>query len=173
MSPIASTLLVARRSAALLTVLVSLSIGLSSAAGQQRQGPASPSVEQQVVQASQQWFEALSRGDAAALDQFETSDFIAIQQSPQGIVMTAKTAQLETLKKGTNRVKLQRQLGGVRVRSYGNVAVLTAIATFRGEDTSGTPINSQAFTSEVWVSEGGRWRVAHFQPINTPPRAVQ
>jgi hypothetical protein len=49
------------------------------------------------------------------------------------------------------------------VKSYGNVAILTAVATFAAETPAGGVQRTQGLISEVWVNMGGRWRLTHFQ----------
>ena len=134
------------------------------------QSRSTASIDQQVIQASQEWFDALNRGDVEVLERVELNDFLAIQQSPQGIAVASKNDQIAGVRKSTNRVKVARELAETQVRKYGNVAILTGVATYRGTTSAGRSLNSQAFTSEVWVNEGGKWRLAHFQPMAVPPR---
>ncbi|MBA3885807.1 MAG: nuclear transport factor 2 family protein [Acidobacteria bacterium] len=84
-----------------------------------------------------------------------------------------KATQLGNLRKaGDGRVKFQRDLSGVKVRAYGNVAIMTAVATFHRPDDGAGNV-SYAVTTEIWVNDGGRWRLAHFQPTAglRPPTA--
>ena len=131
-----------------------------------------PPSESPVVMASEQWFEAISRGDVKALEDLELDNFLSFQQTARGLTMTTKQAQLDQLRTGSpaNRVKLQRELGSTRIRTYGNVAIMTAVATYRGQDASGKSIVTQALVTEIWVNEAGKWRISHFQPFTIPPR---
>lgn len=129
-------------------------------------------VEQQVIRASNEWADALSRGDLEAVDRLLADDFITIQQTTGGVVLLEKPVQMDMLRKNAaNRPALRRELNRAKVRNYGNVAVLTAVATFEGTRASGDAVASQAVISEVWVNERGRWRLAHFQPTTILPRS--
>lgn len=126
---------------------------------------AQPTIERQILNVSTEWFDALMAQDYDALDRLQLDEFVTVQQTATGVALIGKANQLEALKKsGEPRRKLQRELSAVRVRLFGNVAILTAVATFVevGENTARKP--SQGVTTEVWVNEGGRWRLAHFQP---------
>jgi ketosteroid isomerase-like protein len=156
----------ARRTTAALAVLwLTLAVTLTTA-GQKPQEPSDPAaVERQVLEASREWFDALSAPDLEALDRLQTDDFLTVQQGPKGVAVIGKATQIESLRKsGDSRPKFERELSSVRVRAYGSVAVLTAVATFRrtGSDADGSV--TQTVTTEIWVHEGGRWRLAHFQP---------
>jgi ketosteroid isomerase-like protein len=103
----------------------------------------------------------------------ETDDFLSVQLLAPGLTMLPKQAQLEAIRKvpATSRLTLQRELSNVRIRTYGPTALLTAVATFRGKDSKGAPVASQAFVTELWVNEGGKWRISHFHPVAIPPKA--
>jgi len=133
--------------------------------------PAKSAVDQEVTSASNRWYDAISRGDVTALEAVETDDFLTFQQLPQGLTVISKKAQLEALRKSNpgSRLSVERTLEGVMVRQYGTAAVLTAVATFRGKDAKGAPIVAKNVVTEVWVREGGRWRVGHFQSMRVPP----
>jgi hypothetical protein len=125
-----------------------------------------PSAEQEIVAASDRWFDALLRNDPVALDELEGDGFMIVQHSPKGIMLLEKTAQLKSLRPVATRPPLRRELSRVKIRRYENVAILTATATLRNE-TSTTPPN-QAVVTEIWVNEKGRWRIVHFEPLDVP-----
>lgn len=171
MTTLASFLRTTIRLSALAVILVSMAPERAAARGQGQRSPSVPAIQQQVHDASQRWFESVAKGDAAALRELETEDFMSIQLLPQGLTVTGKPAQLQALQAGGPRaLTVSRELSSVKVRTYGNVAVLTAVATFRGADATGKTIGGQAMTSEIWVNAAGQWRIAHFQPMNIPPR---
>ena len=139
---------------------------------QAQRGAGRGNIEADVIATSNRWYEAVNKGDAAALEALESDDFLSFQQLPQGLAEMSKSAQLEALKKlppGT-RIQLQRELSNVRVRTYGTVAILTAVATYRGQSPRGQPVATQGLTTELWVNMDGRWRISHFQPANIPPK---
>ncbi len=109
------------------------------------------------------------RQDLPAIQRLQTADFLTIQQSRAGVAIVGATQQLETLRKaGPSAPILGRELASPTVRRYGSVAVLTAVGTFR--TLSDKPEMSQAVVTEVWVEEGGSWRVAHFQTTELPSK---
>lgn len=127
------------------------------------------SVEQQVLQASNEWFEALMAGDIDRLDRLQTDDFLTVQQGRGAVAVVGKGQQMENLRKaGSNRPKFERTLSAVKVREYGNVAVLTALSTYRQPGPRRDAVLSRAVVTEIWVNEQGRWRLCHFQPTDVP-----
>ena len=129
-----------------------------------------PQVESQVMEASREWFTALMQGDFQAVDRLETDDFLTVQQAPGAVAVVDKAQQLASLRKaGDKRPRFDRELSGVKVRTYGQTAVLTALATYRQPGDKGQAV-AQAVVTEVWVNESGRWRIAHLQSADLPAR---
>lgn len=125
--------------------------------------------EQQVMSASKEWFDALSRGDAQALDRLETEDFVMIQRGSDNVTIIPKADHLNNVRKALeSRPKFKREVGQIRIRLYGNVAVLVAITQFVGSDPAGKQLIGRAVITEVWVRDSGRWRLAHLQPTDIP-----
>ena len=148
-------------------------LGSATARAQARPGGgAKPSITQDVVAASNRWYDAVSRGDATLLETIETDDFLSFQQLPQGLTVIPKKAQLENIRKTTaaTRLVVHRTLENVKVRVYGDAAVLTAVATFRGTDAKGTPVAAQNLITEVWSNEDGKWKLGHFQSMAVPQK---
>jgi ketosteroid isomerase-like protein len=127
-------------------------------------GAAPASVEQQVLQASSEWADALYRNDLDAIDGLLADDFITVRMTQTGgVALVEKKPQLENLRQtAATRQRAVRTLERVRVRTYGQVAILTALASYKAGEGVGQ--STQAVISEVWVNTGGRWRLTHFQP---------
>ena len=134
------------------------------------QGPGGPVLpEATVIAASDAWAQALQKNDVEAIDRLLTDDFITIQQTPDGVATISKPVQLDALKKtATTRPRLERQLSQTKVKMLadGNVAILTAVASYKGTDPNGAPLATQGVITEVWVRQGGTWRMTYFQPTN-------
>lgn len=116
------------------------------------------SVEQTLIQMEHDWSEADLHKDAAALKRILADDWIGIdfegtvlnkQQALVGIV--SDSGSLETT-----------VLRDMKVRVYGNTAVVTGIDTetgdYHGKDSSG-----RYMWTDVFVRRGGRWQAVSSQ----------
>jgi uncharacterized protein (TIGR02246 family) len=162
-----------RRFASFLFVMVIAGMLSPVAATQQRgrSSDAASAVDAQIVAASNAWAEALQNRDVETVDRVLADDFVMIQAAPTGVALVGKTMQLEGMRK--NLVaggRVDRQLDRIRIKNYGNIAILTAVATYRGSNDTGAKLAMQAVISEVWVRDGGPWRLSHFQTTTVPPR---
>jgi ketosteroid isomerase-like protein len=128
-------------------------------------------IEQQVLAASVQWFDAVVRHDAGALERLLADDFVTLQPSPAGVGIGDKSSQLKAAAQpGGLPPTLRRSLTRTQVRRYGNIFFLTALARFQADGPSGTPTSNEALISELWRNEGGRWRLSHYQTTIAPSR---
>lgn len=160
----------------LVSTAVSTAFASRPVAAREPQRTSGPSSDQDIIAASNRWFAALLRNDVDTLRMLEGDDFVTIQPSPRGVMVLEKSAQLETLKKApAPATERHRELGGVKIRHYDNIAILTATATLRGGPTGPTGMAPQAVVTEVWTNTSGRWQIVHFQPVDVPvirsPRA--
>ncbi len=122
------------------------------------------------MQASNAWALAVLRNDFDAVTRLLADDFTTVQQTPTSVVLLNKTQQLEVLRQSTQtRPEAQRTLENASVRIHGTVGILTAIATYTGKTAQG-PLRTQALITEIWVNEGGTWRMTHFQAATAPRR---
>ncbi len=104
----------------------------------------------QVEDVERQWFAALQRHDTATLDRILADDYVFI--GPNG--QTSTKAAIQDL----NRPEYRRlDLDEVRVRVYGESAVLTARIAIHGptvpSDVAGTYRHTR-----VYVRQRGQWR---------------
>jgi uncharacterized protein (TIGR02246 family) len=145
-------------------LLIGLAVGVLIA----EDGPTAQelSLEQQILSRSQGWFDALMRADVDVVASLQTDDYLTIQQTPTGVTVVNKAQQLASLLKApSDRPRFDRSLTNVRVRQYGDVAIVTALAAFNS-GAGEKQVRSRAVTTEVWVKIGGQWRLAHFQPTD-------
>jgi ketosteroid isomerase-like protein len=121
-------------------------------------GPATPSDTSAVIAGERAWSDAFLRHDLPAISRLLADDFVGIDG--RGVV-SDKAAELEEAKppapESRAPVLLGEQLSDVRVRTYGDVAVLTAINTARFSDST---IRYRRTT--VWVRRGDRWECVSF-----------
>ena len=125
-------------------------------AGEPAPGP--PSAESEVVASERAWSQAYLRHDLPAISRLLADDFVGIDG--RGVV-SDKAAELEEAKPpspgSTEPVLVGEQLSDVRVRIYGDVAVLTAVNTAQFSDSA---IRYRRTT--VWVRRGDRWVCVSF-----------
>lgn len=120
--------------------------------------PSSDQGESEVVASERAWSDAFLRHDLTAISRLLADDFVGIDG--RGVV-SDKTAELEEARPpaagSTAPTLLEEKLSDVRVRVYGDVAVLTAINTARFSDAT---IRYRRTT--VWVRRGDRWECVSF-----------
>ena len=112
----------------------------------------------EVIRSERAWSEAFIRHDLQALSRLLADDFVGIDG--RGVV-SDKAAELEEAKPpsaGSTEPKLVvEQLSDIRVRRYGDLAILTAINTAQFSDST---IRYRRTT--VWIWRGGRWQCVSF-----------
>jgi len=111
-----------------------------------------------VVASERAWSEAFIRHDLQAIALLLADDFVGIDG--RGVV-SDKAAELEEARPPSqgqpNVVLVSEQLSDIRVRLYGDVAILTAINTAHFSDST---IRYRRTT--VWVRRGDRWQCVSF-----------
>ena len=136
----------------LLAIALLCSLSVATFVGQET------SVEDQVKKLEQNWAEALLKGDTASLDQYEAEDIM--NTDPNGRV-TDRTQDKKDLSSGDLRFQ-SMELSDLKVRVYGNAAVVTGISTgkgtFRGQEFNG----SSRFT-DTWIKRNGKWQAVASQ----------
>ena len=120
-------------------------------------------VEAQLVELERQLSEALAKEDAAVLNRLWSDDLVFT--SPNGH-MTNKTQRLAGQKPSAQSAQLANINDEVKVRVYGNTAVVTVLSTWKGK--AGTQeFSDQYQATHVWVKQRGRWQLvaAHVTPV--------
>ncbi|MCM3872385.1 MAG: nuclear transport factor 2 family protein [Pyrinomonadaceae bacterium] len=115
-------------------------------------GPQSGRTQQELLRANQEYDDALVRGDAAALDLIYSDDFI--YTTPDGDVRD-KAQQLAFTRSGDLKLEVGRS-DDVRVRLYGNTAVMTGRFRARGKFRDRNIDIRERYTA-LWVKSRGRW----------------
>jgi ketosteroid isomerase-like protein len=114
-------------------------------------------VEQELRRMNEAWVKALIQGDTVTLDRIMANDFIFTYPFEGD----DKAQTLEDVRSGDLRVEyLNRE--NVRVRVYGNTAVLT------GRDTAKWQYKGREFTGQyriihVYAERQGRWQLVAVQ----------
>jgi ketosteroid isomerase-like protein len=118
-----------------------------------------------LVQIEHDWGNALLKADVAAWSRYLGDDWVLTYSD--GTLVTKPMA-LADLKEGALRIE-SFQLDDVKVRVYGDAAVVTGLITekskFRDKDTSG----ARRFT-DVFVKRDGRWQAvaSHESDVSVP-----
>ena len=116
------------------------------------------SVEKQIRRLENELNEASKRGDVAAFQRLLAEDYTTTAM----ISGTRTKAQLiADIKSGAQKV-VSITLEDVKIRVYGDTAILTALQTskgqYKGRDTSG-----QFYRLRIYVNQQGQWRAVAFQ----------
>ena len=118
----------------------------------------SGSVEDQVKKMADEGREAALKGDASFLEKNATDDYEFI--TGIGAVLSKSDA-MQARKSGDIKYSAL-EATDQKVRVHGNTAIFTATTnvkgTFKGNDISGT-----YRTTQIWVKEGGGWKLANTQ----------
>jgi ketosteroid isomerase-like protein len=110
-------------------------------------------VEQELLQIEKEWSDALVQRDTTKLDQILADEFEGV--IPTGEVWTKETA-LMLVKTGTLALT-SVELADMKVRVYGDTAVVTGRGLYKGKYKGGD-ISSDERWSDVFVKKNGRWQ---------------
>ena len=117
-----------------------------------------PSVEQNLMQMERDWTQAGLKKDAASLDKIIADDWVAIGFDGKTVTKAEVMADLKSGASATQSV----ELGAMKVRVFGNTAVVTGSdtekSTYKGKDSSGKYV-----WTDVFVMRQGRWQAAASQ----------
>ena len=117
-----------------------------------------PSVEQNLMQMERDWTQAGLKKDAASLDKIIADDWVAIGFDGKTVT---KAEVMADLKSGASAAQTV-ELGAMKVRVFGNTAVVTGSdtekSTYKGKDSSGKYV-----WTDVFVMRQGRWQAAASQ----------
>ena len=131
-------------------VMVTLLLATASVTFSQTSGR----TEQELLNANQAYDEALVRRDVTALDRIYSDEFI--YTTPDGEVRD-KARQLAFTRSGDLRLESGRSYD-VRVRVYGNTAVMTGRFMARGKFRDKVIDIRERYTA-VWVKRRGQWEL--------------
>lgn len=110
--------------------------------------------ERDVLKVNSEYSEALIRADVAALGRLVADDFIST--TPTGEVFD-KAQSLARIKSGELTFDSGKD-SDVRVRVYGDTAVVTGLWTSKGQ-MMGKPFENKERYTITFVKRGGRWQV--------------
>ena len=130
---------------------------------------AAGSAEQEISQLEKGMQDAMLKGETALFEKVATDDYLVI--NPLGVVGTKAQAVA-----GANNIKMESfSADDVKVRVYGDAAVVTGRATVKGQlkatADATQDISGQYRYTRVYVKQQGQWRLASFQfaPVRQLP----
>jgi len=115
--------------------------------------PTSGSVEQELIKLEQDWANALVKSDLAFLDRILAEDWTATDQDG---TFYSRAQYLAYLKSG-EEVASSTVFDDIKVRVYGDAAVVTGRSTFKGT-LKGKDISGQDRYTDTFVKRAGRWQ---------------
>jgi len=118
-----------------------------------------PGVEEKIKQLEQEWAQAGVKRDTSVYERIEADDFVFTD--PEGVVGD-KAKDLSELKAGEFTAEAI-DLDDMKVRVFGNAAVVTGRTTIKGGKYKGKDISGQYRFTDVWVNRGGRWQAVASQ----------
>jgi ketosteroid isomerase-like protein len=125
--------------------------------------------EQEISQLEKGMQDAMLKGETALFEKVATDDYLVI--NPMGVVGTKAQAVA-----GASNIKMESfSADDVKVRVYGDAAVVTGRATVKGQlktaADAAQDISGQYRYTRVYVKQQGQWRLASFQfaPVRQPP----
>ena len=150
----------------LLSILLTMVAAAPALAQPESKSPTSKqSVESQLIELERQLSAALVRQDAAVLDHLWSNDLVFT--FPDGRVSN-KRQRLAAQKPAAQPSQSESETVNdeVKVYLYGNSAVVTVLATWRGK-VDDKAYSSQFQATHVWAKQQGRWQLvaAHVSPV--------
>jgi ketosteroid isomerase-like protein len=129
--------------------------------------PADSSVEQTLMKIERDALAALLKKDIAAFGRIFDDDAVVI--TPDGSTQT-KAQLLADLKSGDLVIE-SSEISDMKVRAYGDTAVVTYLTTDKGKYKS-QDISGRYRWTDVFVRRGGTWQIVagHGTPIQQPPK---
>jgi ketosteroid isomerase-like protein len=123
------------------------------------------SVEQQIRDLEGQINAAVVSADLRVFERLLADDFTHTNQS--GVFRT-KAQWLANHKPGQSPYT-RYDVDELKIRVYGDTAVVTARTTPQGQDSKGKPITGQYRYLRVWANRDGQWRAVAFQGTRIAP----
>jgi uncharacterized protein (TIGR02246 family) len=121
--------------------------------------------EQEIRDLEERINAAVVSGDLHVFEQLLADDFTHTNQS--GIHRT-RAQWLANHKPGQSPYT-RYDVDDLKIRVYGDTAVVTARTTPKGQDSKGAPITGQYRYLRVWAKRDGKWRAVAFQGTRISP----
>ena len=153
------------RIATRVVMMVALGVATLTAAPARAQMGAAPSVEEQIKKMEKDRAAAVVKADVATLEGLTSDDYVLINANGQ---VSNKAETMSSIK--TGKIKLtSNEVSDLKVRVYGNTAVVTGKANSKGT-IGGRELKGPVMFTRVYVKKNGKWQSVAFQqtPIIAP-----
>ena len=141
-----------------MVLVLALQPVLAQDKGEKKVSKKSGSVEDQVMKRADEGREAALKGDASWLEKNATDDYTFITGT--GAVLT-KSEAMDARKSGDIKYS-SIEASDPKVRVHGNAAIYTATTSVKGT-LKGNDISGTYRLGQMWVKEGGNWKLANTQ----------
>jgi hypothetical protein len=151
------------RLATCVVIAGAVSLAALTAAPAHAQATAS-SVEEQIKKMERDRAAAVVKGDVAMLEGLTSDDYVFINASGQ---VSDKATTMNNLKTGVIKLTAN-EVSDLKVRLYGDTAVVTGKSTARGT-ISGRELKGPVMFTRVLVKMNGKWKSVAFQQTPIVP----
>jgi ketosteroid isomerase-like protein len=118
----------------------------------------SNAVEEELLKLEKEFARAVTQNDAEAIGQFLADDWVIID-SDGGVI--DKSRFLSAIKSGALTHEMMES-DDVKVRAYGDTAIVTALTTTKGK-FAGQEFSARERATDFFVKQGGRWQCVFSQ----------
>jgi len=142
------------------TVQITIQVGNGPVAASALAPDQSPDkkVEEEILKLHDKLLLAMDKGDAATAEQLVTDDFLITYLMPAKTF--TKAAMKFALQSPATFTVEARKLDEVKVRVYGDAAVVTGHVTEARKGTDGKSGEFKGRFTDVWVKQNGKWLLA-------------
>jgi uncharacterized protein (TIGR02246 family) len=126
---------------------------------------AQDSAEKEVQKAMDDNFAAIAHKDVAALNSQYTDDYFRVGETGKVTGKSEFIASVTSPDYETTKL----EASDVKIRVYGNVAVVTELVTATGGATGKTHTSHASRQTVVWLKQDGVWKKHVFQTTSTAP----
>ncbi len=139
-------------------VLIASLLAVSQMSGDNSKNGGNASVEQTLKQMENDWGDAVGKKDTAALDKILADDWVG--QYSYGPKTKAQI--LADLKSGNLKAELPQTSAEMKVRLFGDTAIVTGGDDFKGS-YKGKDISGHEIWTDIFVKRNGRWQAVASQ----------
>ncbi|MBC8185729.1 nuclear transport factor 2 family protein [candidate division KSB1 bacterium] len=131
----------------------------SLAVAQEQKTDQNTKVENELIQLDNELGKAFMQKDIATLRHLIADDYVGIESN--GIVFD-KAETIADVDSGYF-IEETEEADDLKVRVYGNTAVVTGRLTYQWRGKDGGDNSKQLLFADVWVKRDGRWQVVNYQ----------